>query len=70
MLRTEPEKRPSCQELIDSNLFKHYCMKLANLESVDKTFIETIDSSSPGRNELNQITNKLLKTINYPKNID
>lgn len=45
-------------------------MKLANLESVDKTFIETIDSSSPGRNELNQITNKLLKTINYPKNID
>jgi NIMA (never in mitosis gene a)-related kinase len=49
MLRVEPEKRPSCQELIESNLFKHYSQKLANLDSVDKTFIETIDSTSPGR---------------------
>jgi serine/threonine protein kinase len=57
MLRVDPEKRPSSEELIESNLFKHYSQKLANLESVDKSFLETIDSSSPSRNQLSKITN-------------
>ena len=70
MLRVDPEKRPSCQELIESTLFKHYSAKLANLESVDKSFQETIDSTSPARHELNQITNQLLKSIAYPKSIE
>lgn len=70
MLCTDPEKRPSCQELIESQLFKHYSSKLLNLESIDQTFIETIDSQSPTRQELTQITNNLLKTIVVPKKID
>jgi len=57
MLRVDPEKRPSSEELIESNLFKHYAEKLANLESVDRSFMETIDSSSPSRNQLSKITN-------------
>lgn len=70
MLRVDPERRPSCQELIDSTLFKHYGMKLANLESVDKSFQETIDSQSPARHELTLITNQLMKSISYPKSIE
>jgi serine/threonine protein kinase len=70
MLRIDPEKRPSCQELIDSALFKHYSNKLVNLDSVDKTFTETIDQQSPPRTELNQITSQLLKTIAYPKSLE
>ena len=39
MLNVEPSKRPSCGQLIESNLFQYYADKLAGLEMVDDNFI-------------------------------
>ena len=38
MLRVDPTKRPDCNQLISSNLFRVYTEKLNSLESVDLTF--------------------------------
>ena len=70
MLKTNPEKRPSCIQLIQSKLFQVYSDKLASLDSVDPTFMQTIDTFSPDRGELTKITNQLLKTIYVPSSLE
>ena len=70
MLKTNAEKRPSCQQLIQSKLFQTYCEKLISLDSVDATFNATLGTSSPGRDELALKTSNLLKTIYVPSNLD
>lgn len=52
MLKVNPEKRPSCQQLIQSKLFQTYCEKLISLDSVDATFNATLDTTSPNKDEL------------------
>lgn len=70
MLRVDPDKRPNCDQLINSKLFTIYSDKLSSLDSVDPSFNKTIETTSPSRQELNQITNTLLKTILVPNNLE
>ena len=44
MLQVEPEKRPDCETLIKSKMFKIYSDKLNSLDSVDVTFMRTLRS--------------------------
>lgn len=38
MLRVDPDKRPDCNQLIQSRMFSIYTEKLNSLDSVDLTF--------------------------------
>lgn len=64
MLNVEPSKRPSCGQLIESNLFQYYADKLAGLEMVDDNFIKTIETG-----KLASTTSTLLNTIYVPKDL-
>lgn len=43
MLNTDPELRPSCDDLIKSPLFNFYAEKLNRLSNIDDTFQATLD---------------------------
>ena len=64
MLNIEPSKRPSCGQLIESNLFQYYADKLAGLEMVDDNFLKTIETG-----KLASTTSTLLNTIYVPKDL-
>ena len=49
MLQVDPNKRPDCMQLIQSKMFQIYSEKLNSLDSVDKTFQQTLKSTSPDR---------------------
>ena len=68
MLQVHPEKRPDCSMLIQSKMFQIYSEKLNSLDSVDRTFQNTLKSSSPDRAELKIITNSLLTQLHLPMN--
>lgn len=63
MLNLDPDQRPSCEQLCDSNLFLHYVEKLSQLDIVDDQFIDTVEGRSSVK------TQKILKTIYVPKDL-
>lgn len=66
MLRIDPDKRPDCNQLIQSKMFQIYTEKLTSLESVDNTFKQTLKSASPDRMQISKITNSLLTQLHLP----
>jgi hypothetical protein len=65
MLQQKHDKRPSCDQLINSPIFAHYSDKLKKSGVTDEDFLTTIktSTSTPG------LTNQLLKTIYIPKDL-
>ena len=68
MLTVDVNKRPTCNELIASQLFQTFTEKLNGLESIDIAFQKTLKIVSPDRAQIRTITNSLLTQLNLPPN--
>jgi hypothetical protein len=65
MLQVDIKRRPTCQQLIESNLFEYYSIKLCKLDIVDANFKATVESHRSGMPS----QNRLLQTIYIPNDI-